>query len=80
MKLTHKELRQLVEQAVEQGWIVNLTSGSHLRWKAPDGALFFTASTPSDRRALLNIRRDLLNHGFIEISRQERRKRNGNNS
>lgn len=64
-----KEVKQLIDQAECQGWNVVPTKKGHYKWLSPLGAFFFSASTPSDHRALLNIKRDLKRHGFIEIKK-----------
>lgn len=68
-----KELTELIKEATNQGWIVMLTKGSHYKWISPFGGFFFSGSTPSDHRALKNIKRDLKNNGFITITKKERR-------
>ena len=45
---SRKELKQLKEQAEAQGWEVTKTRNGHLCWKAPDGGLMYSSSTPSD--------------------------------
>jgi hypothetical protein len=74
MKISNKELSLLVRQAREQGWQVELTNGGHFKWQSPLGRFFFSAQTPSDIRALKNIKRDLRNNGFIELSRKAKRR------
>lgn len=59
-----KDVRQLIRAAEAQGWAVSRTRGGHLRWRAPSGALVFTASTPSDWRALANILSYLRRNGL----------------
>ena len=47
--------RSLYAAARLQGWTVTRGKRSgHLRWKSPGGQVFTTASTPSDRRGVLN--------------------------
>jgi len=67
-----KDLSQLIKRAKKQGWEVVLSNGSHLKWYSPNGKFFFSGSTPSDHRALSNVRRDLRNNGFIEIDRRKK--------
>lgn len=60
-----KDIKQLMRIAQEQGWEVSNTNGGHLRWRPPNNApLVFTASTPSDRRAIHRILRDLQRSGL----------------
>jgi predicted RNA binding protein YcfA (HicA-like mRNA interferase family) len=69
-----KEVHQLIELAVMQGWSVERTKGSHLKWLSPLGAIMFSASTPSDTRAIQNIKKELRLRGFIELKKNKRRK------
>lgn len=66
-----KELQALVKDAQRQGWVVLPTNANHLKWVSPMGSFFFSASTPSDYRALKNIKRDLIRCGFIEITKKK---------
>jgi predicted RNA binding protein YcfA (HicA-like mRNA interferase family) len=63
---SNKELKLIIRKAEAQGWEVTQNNASHLRWKAPDGGVVFTALTPSDWRAVKNILRDLKKYGFKE--------------
>lgn len=59
-KTGSRDLNKLIKQAVrEAGFQVLHTGGSHLKWTAPSGKFFFTSMTPSDHRAIKNIKRDL---------------------
>jgi predicted RNA binding protein YcfA (HicA-like mRNA interferase family) len=69
-----KELHQLAEEAEKQGWTITSTKGDHRKWVSPKGGIVFTSATPSDRRAIFKIRRDLRLNGFIEIKAQKKRK------
>lgn len=60
----NRDFRDLAQLALAQGWEINKTNGGHLRWKAPAGALIFSASTPSDRRAVANLRSQLRRAGL----------------
>jgi len=64
------DLRQLVRQAQQQGWTVEYRHGGHLCWRPPDDrcGLVFTASIPSDYRAIANIQSNLGwdNESFVE--------------
>jgi hypothetical protein len=60
------DLRQLMRSAVRQGWKVQRTGGGHLAWCSPAGAVVFSASTPSDWRALQNHKAHLRKHGWVE--------------
>jgi hypothetical protein len=60
-----KDLTQLVREARGAGWNVNVTPGGHLRFRAPEGGEpIFAASTPSDPRALANLRAHLKRRGL----------------
>lgn len=76
MIVINKELGVLIKQAMKQGWNVNPTNKGHYKWVSPSGGFFFTASTPSDRRAFKNIKRDLRRYGFVEIERKPKKERN----
>jgi hypothetical protein len=66
-----KEVQVLIKEARNQGWAVERTRGDHYKWLSPRGTFFFSASTPSDRRALLNLKRDLRVNGFITLERKK---------
>jgi hypothetical protein len=71
-----KELNELIKQAEAQGWTIVKTNRSHIKWLSPvTNGVVFTSSTPSDGRALANIKRDLRVNGFIEITRKTKRNR-----
>ena len=70
-----REVQVLIKQAVDQGWVVEKTKNNHYKWISPLGGLIFSSSTPSDHRALQNLKRDLRVNGFITIVKKERRKR-----
>lgn len=72
---TNKDLAQLIKEVEKAGWVVILNKNCHLKWVSPTGRFFFTASTPSDHRAIKNIKRDLKLHGFIEVKKQNRKHR-----
>jgi predicted RNA binding protein YcfA (HicA-like mRNA interferase family) len=53
-------LRELLRAAEARGWRVELTRrGAHVRLTHPAGGIVFAASTPSDCRALANLRAQL---------------------
>lgn len=53
-----KDLNALRKEYEKQGWTVERTRGGHLAWTSPDKNVrpIYSASTPSDRRALNNLR------------------------
>lgn len=60
-----KEIARLRRLAEDCGWTVEHTRGNHLRWLPPDGGSFVISSaTPSDHRALLNLRAHLRQRGL----------------
>jgi predicted RNA binding protein YcfA (HicA-like mRNA interferase family) len=69
-----KDVEQLIHVAQDQGWHVTKTKGSHWKWTSPQGAIVFSGQTPSDLRALKNIKRELRLRGFIEL--KPKRKKN----
>lgn len=60
-----RELRTLAFAATIAGWSITVTGKTHLKWKSPTGAMVVTASTPSDRRTMLNVRGDLRRNGLV---------------
>ena len=70
-----KDLKVLIKQAEQQGWEVGLTKSGHWRWISPTGKSIFCSKTPSDYRMILNFKRELKGLGFIDITKQQRRKR-----
>jgi hypothetical protein len=69
-----KDLKVLMDDATSQGWVITKTNGGHFKWLSPLGMFFFSAQTPSDHRALKNIKRDLRMYGFIEIVKKGKRR------
>jgi hypothetical protein len=66
MAAYRKELQELIKNAEKQGWIVSANKNNHYKWTSPGGAFFFSASTPSDWRALKYIVQYLRKYGFEE--------------
>jgi predicted RNA binding protein YcfA (HicA-like mRNA interferase family) len=60
-----KEFKQVIKVAESKGWVVCLTKGGHLKWASPSGQIVFSASTPSDGRAVKNLISELRRHGII---------------
>jgi len=59
------DLQSLIRTAQRQGWSVQLRRGGHLAWKSPSGdGVVFSASSPSDWRAQLNLRASLRRAGL----------------
>lgn len=61
---TRKEFAELRRIAEAAGWTVTMTSGGHLRWAAPSGAIVFSSSSPSDWRAVHKHRSELRKKGL----------------
>lgn len=59
------ECRKLEKAALEQGWRVEKTKGSHIRFLSPDGkGLVIVSSTPSDNNAAYSVLRYLRKAGL----------------
>ncbi len=59
------DLQQLIHVARKAGWSVQKRQGGHLCWRPPGrGAMVFSASSPSDCRALPNLRACLRRAGL----------------
>ena len=63
-----RELGALIALATQQGYIVTVRNNGHLKWTAPNGYVYFSARTPSDHRALKNIRASLVRHGGLVVA------------
>jgi hypothetical protein len=74
MRLTNKELGELIADAEEQGWVVGRRTNGHLKWVSPKGEVVFSSSSPSDPRAVSNIKRDLFRYGLIKLERKGKKK------
>jgi N-acetyl-anhydromuramyl-L-alanine amidase AmpD len=59
-----KVYRDLFEIAVAQGWRVEQRKNTHLSWVSPTGVKVFSSFTPSDGRAVQNLKRDLRRYGL----------------
>ncbi|HFK2002990.1 TPA: hypothetical protein ACPWFJ_004720 [Pseudomonas aeruginosa] len=53
------ELKQLIRDAVSQGWSASRTSGGHIKLSKDRRRPIFVSSTGSDQRGLKNARADL---------------------
>jgi hypothetical protein len=60
----NKDLDKLIDQAKDQGWEIQIKRSGHYKWVSPSGRFVVSSSTPSDRRAVMNITRDLRRYGF----------------
>jgi hypothetical protein len=62
----NKEIKKLIDIALAQGWTVTYTGGCHLRWCPPSGKqTVYSATTPTDRRALKNMKARLRRSGLL---------------
>lgn len=51
-----QDMKALIEFGIERGWKVLRTKGGHYKWMHENGAMFYSAGTPSDHRAIQNTR------------------------
>jgi len=68
-----KEMKSLLELAKDQGWEVERNKNNHIKFLSPNGGIVFVSSTPSDHRALENIKRDLRVNGLVIIKKNRRK-------
>jgi biotin operon repressor len=68
----NKDLDKLIHQAKDQGWQIQIKRSGHYKWVSPSGRFVVSSSTPSDRRAVMNIVRDLRRYGFQVIKKKEK--------
>jgi predicted RNA binding protein YcfA (HicA-like mRNA interferase family) len=52
-------VKEVLRQAAAQGWQVQPTRSGHVRLVHPAGTVVVTSSTPSDCRALANLKAQL---------------------
>lgn len=52
----NRDMQELCVEAVRGGWEVTNTGGCHLKMRAPNGAVVFAPSTPSDWRSAIATR------------------------
>jgi hypothetical protein len=61
-----KDIAALEKLARKQDWTVEPTRGGHLRWTpAGGGQPYFSSKTPSDSKAISNIKSDLRKRGLV---------------
>lgn len=58
-----KDLRALFRDLEQRGWSVEVTGGNHYKLKGPRGQIVFCPGTPSDHRALKNLKAMLRRQG-----------------
>ena len=66
-------MKSLLELAKKQGWEVERNKNNHIKFLSPSGGIVFVSSTPSDHRALENIKRDLRVNGLVIIKKNRRK-------
>lgn len=61
-----RHLRDIVKVALAAGWTYDVTRGGHPRLTPPDKSLspVISGGTPSDHRALRNLKSDLRRRGL----------------
>ena len=73
-----KDLKELVEAMVAQGWRVEIASTNHVKAFSPDGVTIANiAATPSDWRWRENALRDLRRGGFDVAAFKGRKRKKG---
>lgn len=55
----NKQVKQFLKDIERRGWTWEHRRGGHLRLRGPHGEIVFASNSPSDGRALENIRRDI---------------------
>ena len=53
--MSRGQLKEVLSRAERDGWVIQLRRGGHYKLTHPCGAMVFTGSTPSDRRATKNL-------------------------
>lgn len=61
--IRNKDMRNIVRQALDQGWRMKRRKSGHIKLIGPDGQVYFTGSTTSDNRAVKALRADLRRRG-----------------
>lgn len=51
-----RQQRRFQQEMQARGWSVSVSRGGHLKWTHSNGAIYFSAGTPGDRRADKNAR------------------------
>jgi hypothetical protein len=52
-----QEVDKMLSRAITMGWRVKRTGGNHIKAMSPDGnSVVVISGTPSDHRAIMNIR------------------------
>lgn len=64
IKTRNKDLAKLVRLAKSQGWEVTQRTNNHLKWTSPTGYVYFSSYSPSDFRAVRQIKAALVREGL----------------
>lgn len=59
-----RDLRKIAREARSQGWQVEMTRKSHVKFVPPEGPIVIGAGTPSDNRGRLNLLTRLRRQGL----------------
>lgn len=60
-----KDLKPLMKRARAQGWVIDRTRNDRFKWTSPQGGTpVFSASNPSDPRAVRNLESMLKRQGL----------------
>jgi hypothetical protein len=59
-----RDLDALIRLAKRQKWRVSETKGKHIRFTSPSGAVYVSASSPSDWRGVRNLTSALRSMGL----------------
>lgn len=60
----NSDMRRLVKAARAEGWTVEPTKGSHVRFVSPRGMQVIASGSVSDQRGIKNLRADLRRAGL----------------
>lgn len=75
---SNKDIESLARLLRDQGWTVEPTNGNHVKWTNPEGRSFNGPSSPSDYRAVVNLKGTIRQYGGItekDAWRREKRRR-----
>ena len=67
-----RELKDLMKEARAVGFTIEKTRGDHLKWIGPQGGMpYFSSATPSDNRAVHNIKSALVKMGLPKTAKSK---------
>lgn len=59
------EWREAARKALDQGWVIEFTSGGHIKWSPPNGRTpVISSNTPGDHRSVKNTLAELARAGL----------------